>query len=63
MIKADPRMVISAAAAGQKAADLVLEPTREALTDLELPALDDHNVAVNGHLVAETPADVEHEAA
>jgi antirestriction protein ArdC len=62
-IKADPKMVISAAAAGQKAADLVLEPTREALADLEPPALDDYNVAVNGHLVAETPADVEHEAA
>jgi len=62
-IKADPRMVISAAAAGQKAADLVLEPTREALADLEPPALDDHNVAVNGRPVSEPVADVEHEAA
>ncbi len=32
-IKAEPKMVIGAAAAAQKAADLVLEPTREAQVD------------------------------
>ena len=62
-IKADPKMVISAAAAGQKAAGLVLEPTREARADLEPPTLDDHNVALHGHLVAEPRADAEPEAA
>jgi antirestriction protein ArdC len=60
-IKADPKMVIGAAAAAQKAADLVLEPTREAQVD---PMPDSEPAADPGPVAApKVLADAEPEVA